>query len=230
MRVAAYTRVSTEAQAEHGVSLDAQRASITAYCEAHGLDLAAVYTDAGASAGTLNRPALVDLLVAVDAGELDALIVWKLDRLTRRQRDLLDLIDRFEARGIALKSVSESFDTATPSGRAMFSMLGVFAQLERETLAERTREGMRQAKANGRHTGRTPFGYSRSEKGDLIPDPDAQAVIAMTRTLRAMNLSLREVAAAVNAGGHTTATGRAFSAEAVRQILNRTETESEVAA
>src|ERR1700733_6604891 len=110
-RVIGYVRVSTEQQADGGVSLDAQRAKLTAYALAMDLDLLEVVVDAGASAKSLARPGLQRALAALDAGAADGLLVCKLDRLTRSVRDLGELVERYFADRFALLSVSDSIDT-----------------------------------------------------------------------------------------------------------------------
>ncbi len=110
-----YARVSTDEQAREGVSLDAQRSRIRAYCEAKDLELVDMLTDDGISGKTLERPALRELVARCERGEVRNVVVVKLDRLTRRTRDLLALVDDlFLARHIELNSVSESLDTSTP--------------------------------------------------------------------------------------------------------------------
>ncbi len=133
-----YARVSTDEQAREGVSLDAQQARIKAYAQAKDLPLGDILVDEGRSGKDLNRPALQDLLARCDRGEVAHVIVWKLDRLTRRTRHLLSLVeDLFLARKIELHSVSESLDTSTPHGRFVLTLFGGLAQMERELIGER---------------------------------------------------------------------------------------------
>jgi DNA invertase Pin-like site-specific DNA recombinase len=121
-RVVAYLRVSTEGQAEAGVSLDAQRAKVTAYAALYDLDLVAVIEDAGASAKTLSRPGLAEALRKLDAGEADGLLVAKLDRLTRSVRDLGALLDRGFRSRFALLSVAENVDTRSACCGPVYEM------------------------------------------------------------------------------------------------------------
>ena len=135
-----YARVSREEQAREGVSLDAQRARVTAYAQAKGLELVGILTDEGLSGKDLARPALEDLVARCQRGEVGHVIVWKLDRLTRRTHHLLSLVeDLFHTRGIELHSVSESLDTSTPHGRFVLTLFGGLAQMEREQIVDRTR-------------------------------------------------------------------------------------------
>src|SRR5947207_9644845 len=105
--VLGYARVSTDEQAREGVSLDAQAAKIRSYCSLHDLTLERVLVDEGLSGAGLNRPALQALLTAIDAGQISGVVVYKLDRLSRSTRDLLDLVDRCEEAGVALHSLQE---------------------------------------------------------------------------------------------------------------------------
>ena len=180
MKAAGYCRVSTEEQATEGLSLDAQLDRITAYCQSKGWDLVETYTDPGFSGKTLRRPAMQRALADAQVGRFDVLVVWRLDRLSRRQRDVLYVIE--DALGPAgLVSCTESFDTTTPAGRAMLGMLAVFAQLERESIVERTIMGKQKAVESGRHQGKPPYGYTGSDH-QLVPvEPQATFVRELFR-------------------------------------------------
>ena len=151
---AGYLRVSTDEQAEHGVSLPSQKSRIIAYCQSQGWHLYDLYIDDGYSGKNLNRPAMQRLITDAQEQKIGAVIVIKLDRLSRRQKDVLYLLeDVFEPAGVGFKSVSEPFDTTTPFGKAAIGMMAVFAQLERETIVERVREGKKEAAKQGRFMG-----------------------------------------------------------------------------
>ena len=138
-RAVAYVRVSTEKRAEQGLSLDAQRAKLTAYATLYELDLVAVEVDGGVSAKTLQRPALQRALRRLKAGESDALPVVKLDRLTRSVKDLGVLVETYFLAGTwSLMSVSEQIHTRTAAGRMVLNILAAVSQWEREAIGERT--------------------------------------------------------------------------------------------
>ena len=138
-----YARVSTDDQ-----NADMQRAALKkAGC-------AKIFTDDGISGATTKRPALLRCLKALDRG--DSLTVWKLDRLGRSLRDLITILDDLKERGIAFRSLTEAIDTHTPTGRAMWQMIGVMAEFERSLISERTHAGVKAAKARGVKFGRKP--------------------------------------------------------------------------
>ena len=148
-----YSRVSTDEQAAHGVSLDAQLASCRAYATARGWTVLEEVVDAGASAATLKRPGMTKVLDALRARRVAGVIAWRLDRLTRSVRDLMSLLD-LTSDLVGIVSVTESLDTTTPMGRFVVHMLGSIAQLERETVGQRVKAAMDHARSQGRWLGR----------------------------------------------------------------------------
>lgn len=208
--VLGYVRVSTEEQAKNGLSLDSQRHRIEAYAKSQDWNLLAIYTDDGYSGKDIDRPALQQLLARIEAGGIDAVLVYRVDRLTRRQRDLWTLLeDNLERNNVGFKSVSEPFDTTTATGKAFLSMIGTFAQLERDIIIERTRDTLSDKKANGEWTGRIPYGYRIGKDGKLAKDPKQQRTIERIRRLRRRGRSLRDIARTVGVGKTT-----------VSQVLN----------
>jgi site-specific DNA recombinase len=161
-RVFIYLRVSTAEQAEEGYSLSEQEERLRLYCQAMGWVLVKVYTDGGFSGANMERPALQEMIKAIEKGEADVVLVDKLDRMSRSQFDTLYLINKvFTPNNVAFVSKNESFDTSTPFGRAMVGILSVFAELERERLRERTADGREgRAKEGKWKGGSVPTGYS----------------------------------------------------------------------
>ena len=162
LRVVCYVRVSTREQAEKGYSVSEQQERLKAYCLAKDWVVAQVITDPGFSGAKLERPGMQQLISLVQAKKCDAVLVWKLDRLSRSQKDTLYLIeDVFLKNGCAFVSMNENFDTSTAFGRAMVGILSVFAQLEREQIRERMAVGrVGRAKAGLFHGGGyAPIGY-----------------------------------------------------------------------
>ncbi|ASS66569.1 recombinase family protein [Paenibacillus sp. RUD330] len=179
-KVALYIRVSSEEQAVSGFGLDVQRERLTAFAKSQGWDDVELYMDDGYTGTNTNRPALKRLIRHVEAGKIHTVVVYKLDRLGRKQKDVLELLeDVFEKNGVAFKSATEPFDTSTPLGKAMLGILAVFGQLERDMIIERTTSGRRERVNQGMwHGGRIPFGYHwNKEAKELEIKPDEAAII-----------------------------------------------------
>ena len=176
MVTALYARVSTDAQAEEGYSIDIQGERLEAYCNLKGYESFEHYIDGGYSGSNLNRPSMQRLIQDCKDKKIDRVVVYKLDRLSRSQKDTLYLIEEvFLPHGVDFVSINESFDTSTPFGRAVIGILSVFAQLERENIRERTRAGMLGRVRDGYWPGggRVPFGYDYDAKLNiLVPNKD----------------------------------------------------------
>ena len=171
--VALYVRVSTQEQAKEGYSVDEQLERLRKYCEAKDWKLCKEYVDPGFSGATINRPSITQLIKDVEEKKINRVLVYKLDRLSRSQKDTLYLIeDVFLKNGADFISMTENFDTSTPFGKAMIGILSVFAQLEREQIRERMSMGKEgRAKEGKWHGGvKVPIGY-RFINDDLIVDP-----------------------------------------------------------
>ena len=162
-----YVRVSTEEQAVNGVSIDAQKEILQAYAVVKGYTDFKIYTDEGFSGKNLNRPDVQRLLEECRSGKVEAVIVWRLDRLSRSLRDTLETIeDIFMPAGVSLISVTENIDTSTPAGRLMLNILASFAQNEREAIAERVRMAKNSMAKDCKHLGGyVPFGYKVNQQG-----------------------------------------------------------------
>lgn len=170
-RAGCYIRVSTENQLEN-YSIEEQTQRLLAYCTARDIAIHSFYIDPGSSGGNLNRPALNRLLYDIYEKNINRVIVYKLDRLSRSQKDTLLLIeDEFFKNGVDFISVCENFDTSTPMGRAMIGILSVFAQLEKDQITERFTMGrVGRSRAGYYHGGPTPPTGYRYIKGELIAD------------------------------------------------------------
>jgi DNA invertase Pin-like site-specific DNA recombinase len=222
-RAVAYVRVSREEQAREGVSLDAQRARVAAYADAKGLELTETLADEGLSGKDLNRPGLDQLLERCRCGEVGHVIVWKLDRLTRRTRHLLSLVeDLFLARRIELHSVSESLDTSTPHGRFVLTLFGGLSQMEREQIAERTRGALAWKRENGQPTSHPPLGFTpNGKRSRMVPVPAELAVVRRIFTLRKRGESYRKIACRLNTEGASTKRGGRWHAVTVAKVVRR---------
>lgn len=223
MRVVAYTRVSTETQAERGVSLAAQADKVRAYAALYDLDIVEVIEDAGASAKTLDRPGLRRALAMLDAGGVDGLVVAKLDRLTRSVRDLDTLISTWFGRsnGPALLSVAEQIDTRSAAGRLVLNILASVSQWEREAIGERTATALAHKRERGERTGEVPFGFRVADDGvALLEDELEQEAIRLVDELRGAGMSIRAIAAELETRG-VPARGKRWHPTTVARLLRR---------
>ncbi len=183
----------------------------------------ATYSD-DASGAKIHRPGLDAALTAARAGLFDVLLVYRVDRFTRRIRDLVTLLDDLDEVGIVFRSATEPIDTATPAGRMLVQMLGVFAEFERETIIDRVIGGMERQAAKGQWgTGACPYGYTRDPQGHLsIHEPEAAVVREIFRLYTRGRLGTRAVAATLNDRGSRSRSGRPWSHKTVGQtLLNR---------
>jgi site-specific DNA recombinase len=213
-----YCRVSTDDQAQHGVSIDAQESKIVAYCTAMEFPEPENIRDAGASAKSLQRPGMTALLERIRRGEVERIIVTKLDRLTRSVRDLADLVDLCAKHDVALVSIGETIDTGTAAGRMVVNMLGTVAQWEREVIAERTSSALAHKRQNGEAYGPTPYGFSR-EGNRFVSHPSEQKILCSIRDMRARGISFNRIAASLNADGLRTRCGGSWYATSIHSIL-----------
>jgi DNA invertase Pin-like site-specific DNA recombinase len=220
MKAIAYVRVSTDKQADFGVSLEAQSEKVRAMAVVQGAELAEVIIDAGESAKSLNRPGMARLMALVDSGAVSTVIIAKLDRLTRSVADLAELLKRFERRGVSLVSVPDSLDTRSAAGRLVLNIMVSVSQWEREAIGERTRDAMRHKRSSGERVGTVPFGYRVAADGlHLEADPVEQGIISRIRELKAAGFTTRRIADELNRQGFNTRRGTAWRFQYVSQAL-----------
>lgn len=218
-KVIGYIRVSTEEQSESGLSLAHQRAKVEAYALATDLELVAVMEDAGKSAKNMSRPGLLDALAMIRKGEASALVILKLDRLTRSVKDLGTLVETFEKTGAALISVQDSINTATAAGRLVLNVLGSVAQWEREAIGERTAAAMAVKKDRGELIGKVPYGFDLAADGrTLIENPKEQEGLSLLRELHGAGLSFRKIGAELEHRGFMAKTGGYWQAMTIRNL------------
>lgn len=186
MKVVIYVRVSTQEQAREGYSIGEQIERLTKYCEAMQWEIVETFIDPGYSGGDTERPGLKAMISKIEAGGVEKVVVYKLDRLSRSQKDTLFLIeDVFLKHGTDFVSMNENFDTSTPFGRAMIGILAVFAQLEREQIRERMSMGKearaKEGKWNGGNT--VPVGYDYDFAADkfVINEYEAMQIRELDR-------------------------------------------------
>ena len=183
-KVIGYVRVSTDKQAEKGVSLEAQQEKLKSYAALYGLELVDIIVEEGASAKTLEREGLRRVLKLMEDGKVAGVLVAKLDRLTRSVGDLGYLLEKYFHR-YALLSVAEQIDTRSAGGRLVLNVLVSVAQWEREAIGERTRDAMRHKKSRGEYTGgHVPYGFTLAGEGKLGVNPKEQGIKNSAMTLR----------------------------------------------
>jgi site-specific DNA recombinase len=197
LRCAIYTRVSTDAGLEQEFnSLDAQRESAEAYIKSQAHEgwrlVREHFDDGGYSGGSMDRPALQNLLERVRERRIDVIVVYKVDRLTRSLADFAKLVEAFDAHGVAFVSVTQSFNTTTSMGRLTLNVLLSFAQFEREVTAERIRDKIAASKKKGLWMGGVvPLGYRVSERKLVVDEQEA----ALVRQIFVLYLELGSVRA-----------------------------------
>ncbi len=180
-----------------GYSIDAQIDLLKSYLKSKEWEYFEIYTDPGFSGKDLNRPAIQRLIQDCKDGKIDTVLVFKLDRISRSQKDTLYLIEEiFNKYGVGFISIRENFDTTTPFGKAMIGVLSVFAQLERETILERTRLGLKKRAEDGywRGGGKKPFAYDYNKAtGMLVVNGERKVIFDLMKTLRLQGYSYNEL-------------------------------------
>jgi len=220
MRAIGYIRVSTDKQADKGCSLEAQQEKIRAMAVVQGTEIADLIVDAGESAKNLKRPGMERILKLVQAGDVDKVIVAKLDRLTRSVRDLADLLEIFQRKGVSLVSVAESLDTGSAAGRLVLNIMVSVSQWEREAIGERTRDALQLKRSRQEYLGNAPYGFRlAADRKHVEPDRGEQTILKRIRTLRQDGMSLRAIAAELNRRRLTTRQGSRWRMEYVARLL-----------
>jgi DNA invertase Pin-like site-specific DNA recombinase len=207
MRVIGYVRVSTEEQGVSRLGLEAQRAAIIAECERHDWTLLEVIQDVGRSGKDLRRPGIMRALDELSRGDATALVVAKLDRLSRSMLDFARIMTTAQKQSWALVALDVQVDTTSPSGEAMAHMLATFSQFERRLISERTKQALAQKRAGGVRLGAPPE----------IDSPIASRI----RKERAAGRTLREIAQRLNEDRVPTARGGRWHASTLQRVLAR---------
>ncbi len=218
-----YVRVSTDGQAIDGISLDAQRAKIEAWCVVNDYELVEVFVDAGLSGCRAdNRPGLQGAIgMACDSKA--AMIVYSLSRLARSTQDTIAIGEKLAKAGADLVSLSERIDTTSAAGKMIFRMLAVMAEFERDQISERTQMALSHKARRGERTGTIPYGWELGVNGvNLTPIPTEQKVIERIVSLRRSGLSYRAIAAKLSSSQTPTKNGAGpWSHTSVRSIASR---------
>ena len=229
LKVAIYARVSTEEQAEHGYSIEAQLDTLRQYCQLYHRRIVGEYVDRGVSGKEMTkRLELQRLLKDADEGVFEEVIVWKFNRMSRKTKDLLEIVDRLDRRNIYFRSFSENFDTATPMGRFALQMMGAVGELERNTIVENVKLGLKQRARQGFHNGGSCLGYQTVElpggdrkhrKTSLEIVPEEAAVVRRIFSYYVTGRGFRSIANQLNKEGARTKKGNTFSPDSIREII-----------
>jgi DNA invertase Pin-like site-specific DNA recombinase len=221
-RVVGYVRVHTDTHNGGELTGDTQLTKIRAQAVVLGLDLSDVIMDAGPSAATLEWPGFTRLLVLVEDGLLETVIIARLDRLARSGFPFTDLLARFERRQVALVSVAEELNTRDASGRLVVRILASVSRWERDANGERTRDVLQVKKTNGERVGNVPFGSQLAEDGvHLEPAPHEQRLLARMRALEHEGRSVQEIVDDLNRNGFQTRRGTRWRYQHVAHLLRK---------
>lgn len=214
--------MSTGRQARNGLSLGLQEERIRSIAKAQGADLVDMIVEPGKSARSLRRPGVGRILEMARLRLVDAVIIYKLDRLSRSLRDLTQLLSVFQRKGIALISVTDNLDTSSPTGRLVIHILGAVAEMESEQIGGRVADAHAVKRAKGERMGEIPFGHRLADNGvHLEQDPGEQRNIRAMKRLRRKGYSYAKVAARLNERGIWTRKGTDWKREYIYYILNK---------
>ncbi len=216
-----YIRVSSEEQAREGISLENQKFKIAAYCDINDLQLVDIIEDAGKSGKDLNREGVQALMGLVKDRRIDAVVVYKLDRLSRRVKDTLSLMDLIEKKNIAFHSITERIDTKSAMGKFFLNIMASMNQWERDTISERTRDALHLKIVKNERAGQVPYGWRVAEDGKaLIENEREQEAISLIRDLNSKGYSNRAICRELEKEGFEPA-GNKWHPQTISNVLKR---------
>lgn len=222
LKTGIYLRVSTEEQAKEGFSINAQKEKLTSYAKVNDWEIIDYYIDDGISAKNLkDRPNINRLIEDVESGKVNNVLVYKLDRLTRSVKDLINLIELFEIHNCSFNSLTEKLDTTNAVGRMFIKIIGIFAEFERENLAERVSFGYEQKTREGNYTntqGVNGYDYIIG-KGDLVVNEKEQEIVNRIYEMYLDGNSMLKIARVFNTEKVSTKRGGSWSQSTIKSIL-----------
>ena len=230
-KVAIYCRVSTTEQAEEGYSINEQKKLLTYECEKNGNTVYKIYSDEGISGKSIKaRPALKELLNDANEGKFDSVMLWKINRIGRNLKDVLDMVDLFDRNNITFKSATEPFDTTTPGGRMHFQMVALIGEFERGTIAQNVKMGMMARAREGRWNGNVVIGYDlklkehttnkKRKDTELVVNEKEAEIVRTIFKMYSQGNGYKAIANYLNKFGYKTKKGNPFSLTAIKDILN----------
>lgn len=228
-KVAIYCRVSTTEQAEEGYSIDEQNIKIREYCEREGHEIYNLYEDRGISGKNItNRPGIKQLLQDATENKFDLVIVWKLNRISRKLLDILNIVELLNKHNIAFRSLTENFETETPSGKLQLNIMGAIGEFERETIAENVKMGLLARAKEGRWNGGVVLGYDlvelnnegKKRKNTVLKINEKEAnTVRRIFELYSQGHGYKAVVNRINKEGHKTKRNGEFAVSTVKEIL-----------
>lgn len=228
-RAAIYARVSTVEQADEGYSIDAQLKILRQVCEEKGFELVEEFVDRGISGkDVVNRPGLQAMLQAVEERRLDIVLVWKMNRLSRKITDMLNIVDSLKLRNVEFYSHTDNIDTNTPQGSFQFHIMAAVSEFERKNIAENVKMGMIERAQSGRWNGGVVYGYdiikvrdTMRKRGDTVLEinPDEAEVVRRIFTLYNLGDGYKTIANLLNREGYKTKHKREHSINGIKTIL-----------
>lgn len=219
-KAALYARVSTEEQATEGYSIKAQIGEIENYAKNNNMEIVARYVDEGVSGKSISgRPKMKQMLKDIDANLFNTIIVYKIDRISRKSKDSMEIAERCEQANISLISLRENFDYATPMGKMVFQMMSNISEFERNVIVERAKMGMIQRAKEGYYNGGRVLGYDSINKELVINEEEAH-VIRLIFDYAEQDLGYKAIVSRINTMGYKTKRGHDFSINTIKQILD----------
>jgi len=207
--------------AKEGISLENQRAKIQAYCKLHDFELDDIIEDAGKSGKDLNREGVQSLIQRVKEHEIDAVVVYKLDRLSRRVLDTLNLIELMKRHKVVFHSITDSIDTKTAMGKFFLNIMASLAQMERDLNSERAKDALRHKISINERAGQIPYGWELDNDGKtLVMNVEEQKTIRFIGELHEEDYNYSAICRELNKQGHQPL-GSYWYAQSVKNILKR---------
>lgn len=219
-KVALYARVSTEEQAKEGFSIPAQLDELRRYAERHEYEIVQEYVDEGVSGKSIaGRPQMKRLLKDASLGIFNAVIVYKIDRISRKLKDALEIAELLDQTNVSLLSLNENFDMSTPTGKVLFQLLGSFAEFERNNIVSRVRMGMKERAQQGKFNGGICLGYDSREK-ELVINQQEAIIVKQIFQLADEGHGYKAITNRINEMGYRTKRGKQFSINGIKDILD----------
>jgi len=217
-----YVRVSTNGQAENGISMKAQASKIKAWAEVNECLLVETLEDAGISGKRQDNREGLQKAIERACEEKGVLVVYSLSRLARSTKDAIQISEKLHKAGADLVSISEKIDTTSAAGKMVFRLLAVLAEFESDLVSERTKTALDYKKKQGKRTGTIPFGFRVGEDNETLEiEPKEKKIIDRVKDLRASGLKLREIQEELQAQGIKTRKGNGFTTSAICKIVNK---------